>query len=222
MQRLQVVRKGLSHAPLWEVNVNNTSNRKYLNSEYVRLDSGLYTGNRDTEPRTANIYHFIIEDRYILLVNLHLTTLKGEREGFPEKDFNGSQVRCSQIDIILNGVVSRYNSWFSQQELVQYGKEPLWILCGDFNGTPDSPEINKILQMTGLDAGQPAPDTSVLVVNIGAKKGNKCPDDHWLYTPESQAGFHRVGFYSNVDVSFLPKSSQKFNNRVRINVFSCS
>jgi protoporphyrinogen oxidase len=52
----------------------------------------------------------------------------------------------------------------------------------------------------------PAPHTSVLVLNIGAVKGPRCPSDHWLYTPDSQAGFHRIGFYSNVDPSFLPAS----------------
>ena len=60
--------------------------------------------------------------------------------------------------------------------------------------------------------------TSVLVLNIGATKGKKCPDDHWLYIPDSDSGFHRVGFYSNVDVSFLPSSSRKDNDRVSIYV----
>jgi hypothetical protein len=27
---------------------------------------------------------------------------------------------------------------------------------------------------------------------------------HWQYEPDSSAGFHRIGFYSNVDPSFLP------------------
>jgi hypothetical protein len=39
-----------------------------------------------------------------------------------------------------------------------------------------------------------------------------------LYIPDSNSGFHRVGFYSNVDVSFLPESSQKENDRVSIYV----
>lgn len=60
--------------------------------------------------------------------------------------------------------------------------------------------------------------SSVLVLNIGATKGRKCPDDHWLYIPDSTSGFHRVGFYSNVDASFLPGSSRKHEDRVSIYV----
>jgi protoporphyrinogen oxidase len=63
--------------------------------------------------------------------------------------------------------------------------------------------LNKTLAMTGLEMDEPAdPYTSVLVLNIGAVRGPRCPTDHWLYHPHSEAGFHRVGFYSNVDSSF--------------------
>ena len=67
--------------------------------------------------------------------------------------------------------------------------------------------LNKTIEMTGLEVdAKPDPYTSVLVLNIGAVRGERCPDDHWLYIPATRAGFHRVGFYSNVDVSFLPAS----------------
>ncbi len=75
-----------------------------------------------------------------------------------------------------------------------------------------------MLELTGLRNGTPNPHTSVLVVNIGAKKGNKCPPEHWIYIPKSKAGFHRVGFYSNVDNSFLPLSSRHESDRVSIYV----
>ena len=58
----------------------------------------------------------------------------------------------------------------------------------------------------------------MLVLNVGAMRGARCPGDHWLYLPQSRAGFHRVGFYSNVDSSFLPASSRASNNRVSIYV----
>ncbi|MFN3711861.1 MAG: hypothetical protein ACK4S8_15075, partial [Alishewanella aestuarii] len=65
--------------------------------------------------------------------------------------------------------------------------------------------LNFVVKMADLDVGvEPDPATSVLVVNIGAVKTSKCPSEHWLYIPKSKAGFHRVGFYSNVDVSFIP------------------
>jgi len=69
--------------------------------------------------------------------------------------------------------------------------------------------LNQMLDMTGLQLeAKPDPHTSVLVINIGAERGPNCPDDHWLYIPDSKSGFHRVGFYSNVDKSFLPEGSE--------------
>jgi len=62
------------------------------------------------------------------------------------------------------------------------------------------------------------PYTSVLVVNIGATKGQSCPEDHWIYVPSSLAGFHRVGFYSNVSPSFLPASCRAAQDRTSIYV----
>lgn len=79
--------------------------------------------------------------------------------------------------------------------------------------------LNKAVEYSNIQIDEPLDDyTSVLVLNIGAIKGPKCPDDHWIYIPESKSKFHRVGFYSNVDRSFLPKSSRENNDRVSIYV----
>jgi protoporphyrinogen oxidase len=79
--------------------------------------------------------------------------------------------------------------------------------------------LNKMIEMTGLTLHEEAdPYTSVLVLNVGGVRGAKCPLDHWIYLPSSRAGFHRVGFYSNVDVSFLPRSARTSNDRVSIYV----
>lgn len=79
--------------------------------------------------------------------------------------------------------------------------------------------LNRVMEMTGLStAAPPDPFTSVLVVNIGAIRGRACPDDHWLYLPQSESGFHRVGFYSNVDPSFLPAAARSTGDRVSIYV----
>jgi hypothetical protein len=56
----------------------------------------------------------------------------------------------------------------------------------------------------------------VLVLNLGAVRGPKCPPDHWLYNCRTRSGFHRVGFYSNVDGCFLPRTGQR--DRVSIYV----
>ena len=79
--------------------------------------------------------------------------------------------------------------------------------------------LKKMMQMTDLAViDDPDPYTSVLVLNIGAKRSDHCPDDQWIYTPDTFSGFHRVGFYSNVDSSFLPRSVRENNDRVSIYV----
>jgi protoporphyrinogen oxidase len=69
--------------------------------------------------------------------------------------------------------------------------------------------LHRVVELAGVEPGEPAdPFTSVLVLNIGAERGAACPDVHWQYEPDATSGFHRLGFYSNVDPSFLPKSSR--------------
>jgi hypothetical protein len=66
-----------------------------------------------------------------------------------------------------------------------------------------------MIELTGVRLGAPAdPWTSVLVLNIAAQRGPSCPDVHWTYLPGSRAGFHRVGFYDNVERTFLPRSGR--------------
>ncbi len=55
---------------------------------------------------------------------------------------------------------------------------------------------------------RPDPHTSVLVLNLGGERGPACPDVHWQYEPDSSSGFHRIGFYSNVEPDFLPAGSR--------------
>jgi len=76
----------------------------------------------------------------------------------------------------------------------------------------------KMGSITGLPLGQPDPYTSVLVLNLGAIKGKLCPPHHWLYVPDSESGFHRVGFYSNVEPSFLPAQAQA-DARERVSLY---
>jgi protoporphyrinogen oxidase len=77
--------------------------------------------------------------------------------------------------------------------------------------------LNQMLALTQLELEEPAdPYTSVLVLNIGAARGKACPDDHWLYNLKTQSGFHRVGFYSNVDRSFLPASARSQNHKASL------
>lgn len=79
--------------------------------------------------------------------------------------------------------------------------------------------LNQMLAITNLSTDDiPDPYTSVLVLNIGAERGKSCPDDHWLYNVHTTSGFHRVGFYSNVDRLFLPQSAQAEGKKISVYV----
>ena len=132
---------------------------------------------------------------------------------YPEEDLNTLARRISaHCDV-------RYSIRAEQIDI--HSKE---VLFGDGNTIPydvlvSTLPLNKVIQMAGLTVEtETDPYTSVLVLNIGAIRGDRCPDDYWLYTPDAGSGFHRVGFYSNVDRSFLPASSRKKGDRVSIYV----
>jgi protoporphyrinogen oxidase len=70
--------------------------------------------------------------------------------------------------------------------------------------------LHTAVSMAGLQLpGIPDPYTSVLVLNVAAERGERCPDVHWLYEPDSASGFHRIGFYSNVEPDFLPRGRRQ-------------
>lgn len=70
--------------------------------------------------------------------------------------------------------------------------------------------LHAAVEMCGLSLVEsPDPSTAVLVVNLGAVKGPRCPSSHWLYLPTANSGIHRIGFYSNVDADFLPVRRRK-------------
>ena len=75
--------------------------------------------------------------------------------------------------------------------------------------------LNQMMAMTGIETGEPPdPYTSVLVLNVGGVRGPRCPDHHWLYVPDAEAGYFRIGCYSNVESAFLPKSARAAQSRV--------
>lgn len=79
--------------------------------------------------------------------------------------------------------------------------------------------LNRTMELAGLNVSEkPEPFTSVLVLNLGVVPGKNCPSDHWVYVPKTRSGFYRVGFYSNVDVSFLPKFARRGANRAALYV----
>ena len=161
-------KKNLAHSSLWNTEPSNQCTGPKLETEAVRFETGLFTGNRDTEPRMAMVAHFHLAEHDFFIINVHLTTLKGEREGFPEKDQLGSSIRQKQVDILLNGIISRLNS-DRQERFARIGlkaKPGIWLLGGDLNATMDAPEITKIQQLNFARLCSDAPTKR-------GKKGNK-------------------------------------------------
>ena len=145
--------------------------------EVVKLESGLYFGDRNTEPRAALVAHLVLDqltDEHgniqdlkrpldVFVINVHLTTLMFEREGVPEIDEEAAQTRLRQLGIVLDGIVSRYNKWRKDRFKIR-GKEvkprdgetrerhpPIWVIAGDFNFTPESIEYLTLLRKGFID-----------------------------------------------------------------------
>ncbi|MBF0264626.1 MAG: endonuclease/exonuclease/phosphatase family protein [Gammaproteobacteria bacterium] len=142
-------KKDLKHSSIWNLDSKKAVQSADLNYEVVRLENGLFTGSRNTEPRLAMIAQFHYQQTDFFIVNVHLTTLKGEREGFLERDKQGSNIRQQQIEIISEGIISRLNH-DRNHRINQKSKKnhpTIWILAGDFNAGPDSLEVTNIQQM---------------------------------------------------------------------------
>ncbi len=103
---------------------------------------------------------------------------------------------------------------------VQYGKQVVAIdpenRCITFaDGSDREYEVllstiplNHLLRMAGYSSPAEVVYTSVLVLNLGVELPSTERAQHgyhWLYVPDSSTGFHRIGYYSNVDVHFLPE-----------------
>lgn len=172
-----LIRKGAPLFPVWDLsNLDQPIPESDHLIELIHLDSGLYFGDRNTEPRAALVAHFRFDPDEpthasgslrkpldIFVVNVHLTTLMMEREGVPEIDRSATRLRMAQLDVVLNGIVSRYNSWrrsgFLQRNKARLEKahetftrySPIWILAGDFNFTEASSEYDYVTRMNFAD-----------------------------------------------------------------------
>lgn len=127
------------------------------------------------------------------------------------------------LDTLARRMADRCNISFGKRvERIDVNRKKLVFGDGsqsDYDSLLSTLPLNKMMEMTELNVeAKPDPHTSVLVLNIGAIRGPKCPDDHWLYNPDAESKFHRVGFYSNVDRSFLPLKAREQGDRVSIYV----
>lgn len=159
-----------------EENKSDSNNKRV--SEVVAIDNGIYTGFRDTEPRAAFVHHFSLQGHSFYTINVHFTTLKGEREGYPEIEERGDAIRVGQAKVILNGIVSRCNEWRARNDLTVAP----WIIGGDLNATPSSQVINEFTkrrflnisrvstqQGTKRKGGEEAPELTLDYIFIGVE-----------------------------------------------------
>lgn len=161
-------------------------------------------------PELNNMFFYPFNDKYTC--GLYEETAQLDAYKTPKKGGTGTAVKFYDPEIGVNGVIAkmedmcdiRYNSKFNMidtknkiamcetGEIVRYDKIISTI------------PLDKMLEICGCKEFD-LPKTSVLVINIGAKPGLNCPKDHWVYTPFSKSGMHRVAFYSNVDRCKAPK-----------------
>ena len=150
-----------------------SQSKKLSGVERVDLHPGLYFGNRNSEPRAAFVLHIVrpadptngqTDPLDIFVVNLHLTTLKGERAGIPDIDEKASQIRLNQLKVVLDNCISQYNEWRNKKYVFSAEKpssmiesdtkdrlNPVWILAGDFNFTPESAEYQYLTRRNFVD-----------------------------------------------------------------------
>jgi len=127
--------------------------------EVVNAVPGLYLGSRDTEPRLMVMGRIKMGspetvERYVNLVNVHLTTLRGERTGIPSINREAQNMRLQQIDLLVNRIVSAYQGADKHRiprPKGEQGKEDIWILGGDFNALPGSREIKELREAGFID-----------------------------------------------------------------------
>jgi len=173
---------------------------------------------------TTGLYDRIApQDAYKSPVNLSLA-VKGASEEISQVGYNVSFVYPAEgLNILAQRISDKCNIRYSKKvvKIDPHSKELFFDDTGSifYDKLISTLPLNKTIEMSGIETFlKPDPYTSVLVLNIGAKRGSQCPDDHWIYIPDAKSGFHRIGFYSNVDRSFLPVSSQRKNSKVGIYV----
>jgi len=176
---------------------------------------------------TAGLYTKIVpQDQFKTPVDKKLI-IKGIKEKIPAVGYNATFVYPKKgLDDLIGKMANKCNINYNKRviKIDAKKKEVLFEDGSDvkYNSIISTLPLNKMIELAGLEFDElQLPYTSVLVINIGGKRGDKCPHYHWIYIPKSKSGFHRIGFYSNIDNSFLPVSSRKDNSRVSIYVEKC-
>lgn len=171
---------------------------------------------------TAGLYTTIApQDAYKSPVDLSLA-IRGALQDVPAVGYNATfRYPQSDLSALARGIAQHCSIHYGKRVIrIDVHKKIVYFADGteiSYNIIISTLPLNTMLRMTEIELNIPSdPFTSVLVLNIGAVKGRRCPKDHWLYTADAHSGFHRVGLYNNIDISFLPTSGHIQNNRVSL------
>ena len=152
-------------------------NNYQLCFEATNTTTGLYLGDRDTEPRLAILGRMKVgtngrDERYLNFLNVHLATIKGERRGNIRLNKIASSYRTQQLDLILDNVISAYQETDTNRiaRTSNTRREDIWIIGGDFNSTPDSAEISLVKRAGFVDGN---PDKKLIDTNQDSSYHNE-------------------------------------------------
>jgi protoporphyrinogen oxidase len=165
------------------------------------------------ERYTAGQYKFVApEDSYKSpAVPVASRVPAGKREGAGRVGYNAEFCYPEGgLDALVGAMAARCDVRYGRQLVgIDRGSRTMQFADGterDYETLISTLPLDRVVELAGVEVNEtPDPFTSVLVLNIGAERGPTCPDLHWLYEPDSRSGFHRIGFYSGVDQSFLPR-----------------
>lgn len=225
---LSYLPKDISQKALKEIK----ENMKYNNNQILTMSDWLEVNFGKTlcelfffpfhQLYTDGLYKEIApQDKFKTPVNFDLI-LKGAENKTPQVGYNTNFIYPEKgLDELINKMSQKCKINYNKKVVkINLHNNEIFFEDGSikkYKKVISTLPLNKIVAMAGIETDKKSfPFTSVLVVNIGARKGIKCPDYHWIYIPQSKAGFHRVGFYSNVDSSFLPAVSK--DDRISIYV----
>lgn len=147
---------------LWVENVGSDADKEKADKvspphynlcfQAINISTGLYLGSRDTEPRLAVLGRMKLQEgRYLNFINLHLTTLKAEREGKLRINREASAIRMNQLNLILDYVIAAYQESGLFRVNSNLRNEDIWAIGGDFNAIPESEEISLLVKLGFVD-----------------------------------------------------------------------
>ncbi len=159
----------------------------------------LYTAGLFTSVSSQDMYKTPFDKRYI-------------RGGVPKTKtgYNAEFLYPEQgLDSFIRALAEKTNLLCGKEAIkIDLDKKEILFSDGTMTGYDkiiSTLPLNRTLKLAGIELKEPFAYTSVLEVNIGGERGKNTPFDHWAYFPGTKSGFFRLGFYSNVDKSFLPK-----------------